>query len=183
MQKGNDVFIHETAIVDAKATVGSGTKIWVNAQVRENVRIGESCIISKDVYVDHGVSIGNRCKVQNGVSIYNGVSIEDDVFVGPHAVFTNDLYPRAFNSDWATVPTLVKSGASIGANTTIVCGVTLGEYCMIGAGSVVARNVPPFALMVGNPARQVGWVDEQGHKVPAEETRMHQQQRKDDNGV
>ncbi|TVM18443.1 N-acetyltransferase [Oceanidesulfovibrio indonesiensis] len=165
MSDAADVFIHETAIIDDDAAIGSGTRVWVNAQIREGARIGEGCIISKDVYVDHGVGIGDRCKIQNGVSIYNGVTLEDDVFVGPNAVFTNDLYPRAFNASWETVPTMVRRGASIGANATIVCGVTLGEYCMVGAGSVVTGDVPPYALVAGNPARIIGAVDKQGRRT------------------
>ena len=165
MLRSENVFVHETAIVDSSAEIGIGTKIWVNVQIREGVRIGANCIVSKDVYIDHSVMVGNRCKIQNGVSIYHGVTLEDDVFVGPNAVFTNDLYPRAFNSAWECVPTLVKRGASIGANATVVCGVTLGEYSMIGAGSVVTKDVPSFALAAGNPARVIGRVDEQGNGV------------------
>lgn len=161
------VFIHETAVVAPQAALGQGTRIWVNAQVRENAYIGQDCDIAKDVYVDHGVSIGARCKIQNGVSVYHGVTLEDDVFVGPSATFTNDRIPRAFNRNWECVATLVKRGASIGANATIVCGVTLGEYCMVGAGSVVTADVPPYALVVGNPARVVGKVDKMGRKIPA----------------
>lgn len=137
----------------------------MNVQVREDARIGSNCIISKDVYVDHGVSIGDRTKVQNGVSIYHGVSVGNDVFIGPNACFTNDLVPRAANSDWQVVETRVDDGASIGANATIVCGVTIGRYAMVGAGSVVTRDVAPFALVVGNPARVIGKVDEAGNRV------------------
>ena len=167
MPEIRDTFIHETALVDATATIGSGSKVWVNVQIREGSNIGDDCILSKDVYVDHGVQLGDRCKIQNGVSIYHGVTLEDDVFVGPNAVFTNDLYPRAFNQQWQCVPTLVRQGASIGANATIVCGVTLGEYCMVGAGSVVTADVPAYALVRGNPARVVGKVDRLGHRVTA----------------
>jgi UDP-2-acetamido-3-amino-2,3-dideoxy-glucuronate N-acetyltransferase len=167
MSETTDVFIHETAIVDASATIGAGTKIWVNVQIREQARIGKKCILSKDVYVDHGVHVGDRCKIQNGVSVYHGVTLEDDVFVGPNATFTNDLYPRAFNEEWEYVPTVVKQGASIGANATIICGVTLGEYCMVGAGSVVSQDVAPFTLVLGNPARVIGPVDKQGKRLGA----------------
>lgn len=160
-----DALVHPTAIVDDRATIGEGTRIWVNVQVREGVSIGTNCILSKDVYVDQGVSIGNDCKIQNSVSVYNGVTIEDDVFVGPNACFTNDKVPRARNTEWKVTPTLVRRGASIGANATIVCGITIGEYAMIAAGSVVTRDVEPFALVMGNPARTVGQVDKQGNRI------------------
>ena len=160
----DDVFIHPTAIVDPSAKIGAGTKIWINVQVREGARIGRNCILSKDVYVDHGVVIGDDCKIQNSVSVYSGVTLEDGVFVGPNACFTNDRVPRARNTDWQITETLVQHGASIGANATIVCGVTIGEYAMIGAGSVVTRDVEPFALVMGNPARRVGRVDELGNR-------------------
>jgi acetyltransferase-like isoleucine patch superfamily enzyme len=159
------VFLHPTAAVDDRAEIGEGTKIWINVQVREGARIGRNCILSKDVYVDHGVSIGDNCKVQNSVSVYNGVTIENDVFVGPNACFTNDKVPRACNSEWKVTPTQVGRGASIGANATIVCGITIGEYAMIAAGAVVTKDVPPFALVMGNPARVVGRVDEAGNRV------------------
>jgi acetyltransferase-like isoleucine patch superfamily enzyme len=158
-----DVFIHPTAIIDESAKIGRGTKIWIYVQVREGACIGKNCVLSKDVYIDHGVSIGDDCKIQNSVSVYNGVTLEDGVFVGPNACFTNDRAPRARNSDWQVTKTLVQSGASIGANATIVCGITIGEYAMIAAGSVVTKDVEPFALVMGNPARQVGRVDELGN--------------------
>lgn len=160
-----EVFIHAASHVSDKACIGSGTKIWINSQVRENARIGEECIIGKDTYIDTEVSIGNRVKVQNGVSIYKGVTIEDDVFIGPNAIFTNDLNPRAFNKDWKITPTKVCKGASIGANATIICGVTIGDYALVGAGSVVIKNVPPHALVVGNPARIIGYVCHCGQKL------------------
>ncbi|HUE78783.1 MAG TPA: acyltransferase [Sphingomicrobium sp.] len=157
-----DMFIHPSAIVDPSAQIGTGTCLWVNVQVREQAAIGRNCILSKDVYLDHGVTIGDNCKIQNSVSIYHGVTIEDDVFVGPSACFTNDRVPRAFNNDWVVSPTMVRRGASIGANATIVCGITIGEYAMVAAGSVVTKDVEPFALVIGNPARMVGYVDENG---------------------
>lgn len=153
-----NVFIHPSAHVSEKAIIGIGTKIWINSQIRENVKIGEGCIVSKDTYIDHDVIIGNRVKIQNGVSVYAGVTIEDDVFIGPNAVFTNDLLPRSFNTEWKIIPTIVCRGASIGANATIVCGITLGNYCMVGAGSVVTRDIPNYALVVGNPAKIIGFV-------------------------
>ncbi len=159
------VFIHPTAEVADGAEIGNGTKVWNLAQVREGSTIGENCIISKNVYIDTGVVLGNRVKVQNNVNVYHGVVVEDDVFLGPSMTFTNDLYPRAFHSDWKITDTLVKRGASIGANATVVCGNTIGEYAMVGAGSVVTKNVPAHALVAGNPARQIGWVCECGQRL------------------
>lgn len=159
------IFIHPTSEVHGRTVIGIGTKIWNQVQVREDVTIGEDCILSKDVYVDVGVTIGNGCKIQNGVSIYNGVTLEDDVFVGPYATFTNDKVPRAFNRYWTIVPTLVKTGASIGANSTVVCGITIGEYAMVAAGSVVTKDVEPYSLVVGNPARHRCFIDKDGNKL------------------
>ena len=158
-------FIHPSATVSDQAQIGEGTKIWINVQVREGARIGRNCILSKDVYVDHAVSIGDGCKVQNSVSVYNGVTIEDEVFVGPNACFTNDKVPRAQNPEWKVVPTLVRKGASIGANATIVCGTVIGEYAMVAAGSVVTRDVPAYTLVMGNPARPVARIDAEGNRV------------------
>lgn len=160
-----DVYIHPSANVHPSALIGNGTKIWINVQVRENAQVGENCILSKDVYIDHAVKIGKDCKIQNSVSVYNGVTIEDKIFVGPNVSFTNDKIPRAFNSEWKVTPTVVKTGASIGANATIVCGVTIGEFAMVAAGAVVTKNVAPFALVAGNPARQIGTVDEAGNRI------------------
>lgn len=137
----DNIYIHPTANVSSEAKIGEGTKIWINSQVREKSEIGSNCIISKDTYIDTQVQIGNNCKIQNGVSVYHGVIIEDDVFFGPNACFTNDKVPRAFDSQWKITPTLVKQGASIGANSTIVCGVVVEEYAMIAAGSVVTRKL------------------------------------------
>lgn len=162
------VYIHPTAEVSPKAKIGEGTKIWNHAQIREDSIIGTNCIISKNVYIDIAVVLGNRVKVQNNVNIYHGVEVEDDVFLGPSMTFTNDFYPRAFNVDWKITNTLVKKGASIGANATIICGNTIGEYALVGSGSVVTRNVPAHALVVGNPARQIGWVCKCGHKLDAD---------------
>lgn len=160
-----NVYIHPTALIGDNVFIGQNTKIWVNVQIRENASIGNNCIISKDVYIDHSVSIGDRCKVQNSVSIYNGVVIESDVFIGPNVSFTNDLVPRAFNSTWKVTPTYVQKGVSIGANSTIVCGITLGEYSMVAAGSVVTKDVPPYTLVVGNPARVRARIDKDGNKI------------------
>jgi acetyltransferase-like isoleucine patch superfamily enzyme len=146
------VFIHPTADVSERAVIGEGTSIWHEGQVRENAKIGKNCRLGKGVYIDLNVVIGNGVKIQNGVSVYHGVTVEDDVFLGPNVTFTNDPYPRAFVDDWKIRPTLIKRGASIGANATIVCGVTLGEYSMVGAGSVVTVDVPNNCLAVGNPA-------------------------------
>lgn len=161
----NDIFIHETAHVSLDAKIGNGSKVWINSQIRENTMIGENCIISKDTYIDVRVKIGNNCKIQNSVSIYQGVTIEDDVFVGPNACFTNDKVPRAFESEWKITPTLVKKGASIGANATIVCGITIGEYAMVAAGSVVTKNVEPYSLVMGNPAQHYSYIDKMGNKI------------------
>ena len=147
-----DVFIHPTAEVDDTALIGDGTKIWNQAQIRNNSVIGNDCIISKNVYVDEHVIIGDRVKVQNNVNIYHGVTIEDDVFLGPSMTFTNDMFPRSFNKDWEITETKVKKGASIGANATIRCGITIGEYAMIGAGSVVTKDVTSHDLVAGNPS-------------------------------
>lgn len=158
-------FIHPLAVVEEDVEIGEGTRIWHFAHIRKGAKIGKNCNIGKDVYIDVNVEIGNNVKIQNGVSVYRGVKIEDDVFLGPHMTFTNDLYPRAFNENWEIIPTLVKKGASIGAHATIVCGVTVGEYAMVGAGAVVTKDVPPFGLVYGNPARLKGFVCYCGRKV------------------
>lgn len=158
-------FIHETAIVEEGAVIGEGTRIWHHAHVRAGSEIGKNCNIGKNCYIDEGAKIGSGVKIQNNVSVYHGVEIEDDVFVGPCAVFTNDFYPRAFSRDWEVGKTAIRHGASIGANATVICGHTIGEYAMIGAGSVVTKDVPPHALMVGNPAKQIGLVCECGQKL------------------
>jgi UDP-2-acetamido-3-amino-2,3-dideoxy-glucuronate N-acetyltransferase len=163
-----NIYIHPTAEVSDKAKIGAGTRIWHQAQVRENAHIGKNCIIGKSVYIDFDVNIGDRVKIQNFVSVYHGVTIEDDVFIGPSMTFTNDLYPRSFNSDYKVHPTRVGKGASLGANATIICGVTIGRYAMIGAGSVVTADVPDNALVYGNPANLVGFVCECGRKLRKE---------------
>lgn len=157
--------IHESATVDSRASIGAGTMVWVNVQIREDSSIGEHCVISKDVYIDKNVVIGNRCKIQNSVSVYDGVTIGNDVFVGPNVAFTNDKVPRAFNAEWIITPTKINDGVSLGANATIVCGIEIGEYAMVAAGSVVTKNVTPYTLVVGNPARPVATIDKAGNIV------------------
>ena len=161
----DETYIHPTANVSDQATIGAGCKVWINVQIREAAVIGDRCILSKDVYIDHAVRVGDRCKIQNGVSVYHGVEIGNDVFVGPHATFTNDRVPRAFNTGWQVSPTRVMTGASIGANATLVCGVTVGEFAMVAAGSVVTRDVPPYTLVMGNPARAVALIYRDGNRV------------------
>ena len=166
-------YIHATAEVAESAQIGEGTRIWHQGQIRPGVRIGKNCILGKGVFVDEGVQIGDNVKIQNYVSVYHGVSIEDGVFVGPHVCFTNDMQPRAINvdgapksaDDWELSKTLVKYGAAIGANSTIRCGITLGEWCMIGSGSVVTHDVPPYGLVFGNPARLRGFVCPCGERL------------------
>lgn len=160
-----EVFVHPTAEVDEGAQIGAGTKVWHLAHVRSSATIGANCVIGRNVYVDAGAVVGDLVKIQNNVSVYQGVTIEDEVFVGPCAVFTNDLRPRAQNADWEITPTLVRRGASIGANATLVCGVEIGEYAMVAAGSVVTKSVAPYQLVAGNPARPLGWVDAKGQVV------------------
>lgn len=169
----DNIFIHNTADVSPHAKIGEGTKIWQHCQVRENAEIGTHCILSKGVYIDAGVIIGNNVKIQNGISIYHGVILEDGVFCGPHCVFTNDKRPRAINpdgslkgaQDWEVSETLVKKGASIGAHATLICGITVGEWAMIGAGAVVTKSVPDYGLVIGNPARLHGFVCPCGEKL------------------
>ena len=162
------VFVHPTALVDEPSSVGEGTKIWHFSHVMKNARIGKGCSLGQNVYVGSRASLGDGVKVQNNVSIYDDVVLEDEVFCGPSAVFTNVLNPRAFierKSEYK--PTLVRRGASIGANATIVCGVTLGEYCFVAAGAVVTRDVAAFALVKGSPARRSGFVCRCGEKLAA----------------
>lgn len=159
-------FAHESAIIDEGCTIGCGTKIWHFSHIMSGCTIGRDCNIGQNVVVSPQVVLGNNVKVQNNVSIYTGVQCEDDVFLGPSMVFTNVINPRsAIARKDQYRPTVVKRGASIGANATIVCGHTIGQYALIGAGAVVTKDVKPYALVVGNPARQTGWVSEYGHKL------------------
>lgn len=156
---------HPTAVVES-GVIGDDTKIWHFAHIREGVKIGKNCIIGKSVYIDADVEIGNNTKIQNFVSVYKGVTIEDDVLIGSSVTFTNDLYPRAFSwGEEKIVPTVIKRGVGIGANSTIICGVLIGEYAMVGAGSVVTKDVPSFGLVYGNPAELKGFVCYCGKKL------------------
>lgn len=162
----NAPYIHETAIVDQLAEIGEGTKIWHFCHVMQGAKIGKDCSLGQNVFVAKGVKLGNKVNVQNNVSIYEGVSCEDEVFLGPSMVFTNVMNPRAnVERKQEYRKTLVKKGATIGANATIVCGVKIGSYAFVGAGTVVIKNVLDFALMVGNPARHIGWMSAHGEKL------------------
>lgn len=171
-----EVFVHPTALVEQGAQVGSGTKIWHEAQVRTRARVGARCIVGKGVFVDFDVLIGDDCKLQNYACVYHGVTLGRGVFVGPHAVFTNDVYPRSTDpefgvladGDWEVGCTVVGDGAAIGANSTILPNVTIGAWSMIAAGSVVTHDVEPYGLMVGTPARRVGWVCRCGRRVASD---------------
>ncbi len=161
-----DFFVHESSIVDEHSQIGKGTKVWHFSHIMSNCEIGENCNLGQNVVVSPGVKLGNNVKVQNNVSIYTGVYCEDDVFLGPSMVFTNVINPRsAIARKNEYKQTLVKKGASIGANATIVCGITIGEFAFIGAGAVVTKNVPAYALVYGNPSIHKGWMSEYGHKL------------------
>jgi UDP-2-acetamido-3-amino-2,3-dideoxy-glucuronate N-acetyltransferase len=163
------VRIHESSYVDEQVGIGEDTTIWHFCHVLSGVTIGKRCSIGQNVMIGPNVRLGDNCKIQNNVSLYDGVLLEDDVFCGPSCVFTNVTNPRSFVSRKAEFkPTIVRRGATIGANATIVCGVTIGTYAFIGAGAVVTRNVPPFALMVGVPARRSGWVSKAGERLGAD---------------
>ncbi len=166
----DEIFIHETAEIEDGASVGKGTKVWHQAQVMSGATIGENSNLGKGVFIAAGVVVGSRVKIQNYVSLYKGVTIEDDVILGPHVTFTNDLYPRASDKEYTVYETLVKQGTSIGANSTIVCGVTLNEYSMIAAGAVVTCDVPAFALVTGNPGRIAGYVCKCGMRIDIEKS-------------
>lgn len=166
----SDHFAHETAIIEDGAAIGAGTVIWHHSHVRAASEIGRDCTLGKNVYIDVGVVVGNRVKIQNNVSLYSGVAVHDDVFIGPSVVFTNDRFPRADSTHFVKLPTVISRGASVGANATILCGCTVGEYAMVGAGSVVTRDVASYALVAGNPARQVGVVCLCGRPRSTEQT-------------
>ncbi len=162
----NKYFAHETAVIDEGCEIGAGTRIWHFTHIMPHCSIGENCNLGQNVVVSPHVVLGRNVKVQNNVSIYTGVICEDDVFLGPSMVFTNVINPRsAVNRKSEYARTYVRKGATIGANATIVCGIEIGEYAFIGAGTVVLLNVPAYALVVGNPARQTGWMSEMGHKL------------------
>ncbi|MCB0402401.1 MAG: N-acetyltransferase [Flavobacteriales bacterium] len=163
-------FSHETAVIDEGCQIGEGAKIWHFSHIMPNCIIGDNCNIGQNVVISPDVVLGKNVKVQNNVSIYTGVICEDDVFLGPSMVFTNVTNPRsAVNRRGEYARTVVKRGASIGANATIVCGHDIGEFAFIGAGAVVTKNIPPYALVVGNPARQIGWISEYGHRLEFDE--------------
>ena len=165
-----DYFLHETSIVDKDCQIGKGTKIWHFSHIMSGSQIGEGCNIGQNVVISPKVTIGNNVKIQNNVSVYTGVQCEDDVFLGPSVVFTNVINPRSFISRKESfLPTIIRRGASIGANATIVCGNTIGEYALVGAGSVVTKDVLPYALVVGNPSKQVGWVCRCGCRLEKDE--------------
>ncbi|MEK7535723.1 MAG: acyltransferase [Patescibacteria group bacterium] len=170
IENKKEFFAHETAVIDEGAKIGKGTKIWHFCHVMPESQIGEGCNLGQNVLVSPGVILGKNVKVQNNVSLYTGVICEDDVFLGPSVVFTNIKNPRsAVVRKGQYEQTLVKKGASIGANATVICGVTIGEYAFVGAGAVVTKDVSPYALVVGNPARQIGWVSEYGHRLEFKE--------------
>lgn len=161
-----DYFSHETAVIDEDCSIGDGTKIWHFSHIMSNCKIGENCNIGQNVVVSPEVILGNNVKVQNNVSIYTGVVCENDVFLGPSMVFTNVINPRsAVNRRGDYDQTMVRRGASIGANATIICGIEIGEFAFIGAGTVITKPVKPYALVIGNPGRQVGWMSEFGHRL------------------
>jgi UDP-2-acetamido-3-amino-2,3-dideoxy-glucuronate N-acetyltransferase len=169
--KKQKYFAHETAVIDESCDIGADTKIWHFSHIMSGCTIGEGCNIGQNVVVSPGVTLGKNVKVQNNVSIYTGVNCEDDVFLGPSMVFTNVINPRsAVNRRNEYMETTVRKGASIGANATIVCGNDIGAYSFIGAGAVVVKEVKPYALVVGNPSRQIGWISEYGHRLTFDDT-------------
>src|SRR5688572_27069811 len=166
MKDPKGYFAHPTAVVDEGSEIGTGTKIWHFSHIMPHCKIGENCNIGQNVVISPDVTLGKNVKVQNNVSIYTGVTCEDDVFLGPSMVFTNVINPRsAVNRKNQYLKTLVKRGATIGANSTIVCGIEIGKFAFIGAGAVVTKSVPDYSLVIGNPARQRGWMSEYGHKL------------------
>lgn len=170
MPEATHYFSHPTAVIDADCQIGAGTKIWHFCHVSSHCQLGQNCNLGQNVFIASKVVLGNNVKIQNNVSIYAGVTCDDDVFLGPSMVFTNVTNPRsAVNRRGQYAKTHVGKGASIGANATIVCGHDIGAYAFIGAGAVVTKNVPPYALVLGNPARQVGWMSEYGHRLKFDE--------------
>ena len=162
----NNYFVHESSYVDKSVEIGEGTKVWHFCHILSNTEIGKNCSFGQNCVVGPNVKIGNNVKVQNNISVYDGVEIEDDVFLGPSMVFTNVINPRAFiNRKNEFKKTLLKKGCSVGANVTIVCGVSIGEYALVGAGAVVNKDVKPYALIVGIPACQIGWADKAGNRM------------------
>lgn len=162
----NDFFVHPSSAVDSGAHVGTGTKIWHFCHIMPGAVIGSHCQLGQNVFVDNNVEIGHGVKIQNNVSLYNGVRVEDDVFLGPSMVFTNVTNPRSFvERKHEFKPTFLRKGCSIGANATIVCGVEIGAYALVGAGAVIIRNVPAYAVVAGNPARHIGWISQTGEKL------------------
>ena len=158
-------YVHPSALVEDGARVGDDTKIWHYAQVRKGARVGKGCVIGKSAFIDSEVVVGDRCKIQNFATLYHGLTVGNDVFIGPSATFTNDRVPRAFNANWTLGKTRIEDGASIGANSTIVCDTTIGKYAMVASGAVVTKDVPAHALVMGNPARIRGFVCKCGHKL------------------
>lgn len=172
-QNINQYFAHETTVIDLPCEIGSGTKIWHFSHIMKNAKLGENCNLGQNIMIAPEVVLGNNVKVQNNVSIYTGVSCEDDVFIGPSVVFTNIINPRsAINRRNEYVKTRIGKGASIGANATIVCGNNIGAYALVGAGAVITKEILPYALVVGNPAKQIGWVSEYGHQLEFNSNRV-----------
>lgn len=166
MKTKNDFFVHPSSVIDEGAKIGKNTKIWHFSHIMGGSELGIDCVLGQNIFVADGVKIGNNVKIQNNVSIYKGVNIEDDVFLGPSMVFTNVINPRsAVNRKTEYAQTIVRRGVTIGANATIVCGLEIGQYAFIGAGTVVTKNVPDFALIVGNPSRQIGWMSQYGERL------------------
>jgi acetyltransferase-like isoleucine patch superfamily enzyme len=178
MSSSPDVFIHSSAVVETGATLGTGTKVWANVQVRTGAVVGRNCVLGRNCFVDIDVTVGDNVKVQNNASLYEGVTLENGVFVGPHVIFTNDKVPRAVNpdgslkspDDWMLGRTVVQEGAAIGAGSVIVTGITIGRWSIIGSGAVVTKPVPDHALVLGNPARVVGWVSAAGKRCDDQAT-------------
>ncbi|PHZ84851.1 acyltransferase [Paremcibacter congregatus] len=164
------IYIHTTAEVSEDANLSDGVKVWNWSKVREGAQLGTDSIVGQCCYIDFDITIGDHCKIQNGVSLYHGLTVGNDVFIGPNATFTNDLVPRAHNTDWKVTSTIVSDGASIGANATIVCGVTLGKNCMVAAGAIVTKDVPDNALVMGSPAKIIDYVNKSGERLHCDVT-------------